>query len=229
MPRGLKQTRVGREHLAELDQVVLVAARAVEQQERARVVAFGRQVAMDVRLERVGHGRPCAGWESPTNVEEQVKRRAISPRPSLPPSPGPMDSVRLDKWLWAARFFKTRSLATDAIAGGKVDVNGDRAKPAKAVKPGDEIRLRIGPYEHILIVRELGERRGPASVAQTLYEETEASRAERERLAAQLKMAPAAFVYEEKGPPDEEGSSRPLALHRPKAPLDRRATCARSC
>ena len=115
-----------------------------------------------------------------------------------------MDSVRLDKWLWAARFFKTRSLATDAIAGGKVDVNGDRAKPAKAVKPGDEIRLRVGPYEHILIVRELGERRGPASVAQTLYEETEASRAERERLAAQLKMAPAAFVYEEKGRPTKK-------------------------
>jgi ribosome-associated heat shock protein Hsp15 len=115
-----------------------------------------------------------------------------------------MDSVRLDKWLWAARFFKTRSLATEAIAGGKVDVNGDRAKPSKAVKPGDEIRLRVGAYEYILIVRQLGERRGPASVAQTLYEETEASRAERERLAAQLKMAPAAFVYEEKGRPTKK-------------------------
>jgi ribosome-associated heat shock protein Hsp15 len=113
-------------------------------------------------------------------------------------------SVRLDKWLWAARFFKTRSLATEAVAGGKVDVNGERAKPAKAVKPGDQIRLRLGPYEHILIVRELGERRGPASVAQTLYEETEASRAERERLAAQLKMAPATFVYEEKGRPTKK-------------------------
>jgi ribosome-associated heat shock protein Hsp15 len=115
-----------------------------------------------------------------------------------------MHSIRLDKWLWAARFFKTRSLATEAIAGGKVDVNGDRAKPAKAVKPGDQIRLRSGPYEYILIVRELGERRGPASVALTLYEETEASRAERERLAEQLKMAPAAFVYEEKGRPTKK-------------------------
>jgi len=113
-------------------------------------------------------------------------------------------TVRLDKWLWAARFFKTRSLATDAVAGGKVDVNGERAKPAKPIKPGDEIRLRIGPYEHILIVREMGERRGPASVAQGLYEETEASRAERERLAAQLKMAPAMFVYEEKGRPTKK-------------------------
>jgi len=115
-----------------------------------------------------------------------------------------MDSVRLDKWLWAARFFKTRSLATQAVAGGKVDVNGDRAKPAKPVAPGDEIRLRVGPYEHILIVRDLGERRGPASVAATLYEETAASRAERERLAVQLRMAPAGFVYEEKGRPTKK-------------------------
>jgi len=117
---------------------------------------------------------------------------------------GGMDSVRLDKWLWAARFFKTRSLATEAVAGGKVDVNGDRAKPAKAIKPGDEVRLRVGPYEHILIVRELGERRGPASVAAALYEETEASRAGRERLAAQLRIAPAGFVYEGKGRPTKK-------------------------
>jgi ribosome-associated heat shock protein Hsp15 len=114
------------------------------------------------------------------------------------------DRVRLDKWLWAARFFKTRSLATEAVAGGKVEVNGERAKPAKAVKTGDEIRLRLGPYEHVLIVRQLGERRGPASVAQTLYEETQASRDARERLAAQLKMAPPAFVYEEKGRPTKK-------------------------
>jgi ribosome-associated heat shock protein Hsp15 len=115
-----------------------------------------------------------------------------------------MDSVRLDKWLWAARFFKTRSLATEAVAGGKVDVNGERAKPAKSIKSGDEIRLRVGPYEHILIVRALGERRGPASVAQGLYDETAESRAERERLAAQLKMAPAMFVYEDKGRPTKK-------------------------
>ena len=88
-----------------------------------------------------------------------------------------MDSVRLDKWLWAARFFKTRSLATEAVTGGKVEVNGERAKPAKSIKPGDEVRLKLGPYEHILIVRALGDRRGPASIAQGLYEETEASRA----------------------------------------------------
>ena len=118
--------------------------------------------------------------------------------------PDDPDRLRLDKWLWAARFFKTRSLATEAVAGGKVEVNGERAKPAKALKEGDEVRLRLGPYEHILIVRELSERRGPASVAQTLYEETQASRDERGRLAAQLKMAPAAFVYEEKGRPTKK-------------------------
>ncbi|HET7372234.1 MAG TPA: RNA-binding S4 domain-containing protein [Gemmatimonadaceae bacterium] len=114
------------------------------------------------------------------------------------------DRVRLDKWLWAARFFKTRSLATEAVAGGKVEVNGEHAKPAKAIKPGDEVRVRLGPYEHTLMVRALSERRGPASVAQTLYEETAGSRDARERLAAQLKLAPAAFVYEEKGRPTKK-------------------------
>jgi ribosome-associated heat shock protein Hsp15 len=114
------------------------------------------------------------------------------------------DRVRLDKWLWAARFFKTRSLATEAIAGGKVEVNGEHAKPSKPIKPGDEVKLRSGPYEHILIVKALLERRGPASVAQTLYDETEASKAAREKLALQLKLAPAAFVYEEKGRPTKK-------------------------
>jgi ribosome-associated heat shock protein Hsp15 len=114
------------------------------------------------------------------------------------------ERLRLDKWLWAARFFKTRSLATEAIAGGKVEVNGERAKPAKPLKLGDQVRLRLGPYEHTLIVRELSGRRGPASVAQAMYEETQASREARERLAAQLKMAPATFVYEEKGRPTKK-------------------------
>ena len=114
------------------------------------------------------------------------------------------DRLRLDKWLWAARFFKHRALATEAVAGGKIEVNGERAKPAKPLKIGDEIRLRLGPYEHIVIVRELSERRGPASVAQTLYEETKESKAERERLADQLKMSPATFVFEDKGRPTKK-------------------------
>ena len=109
--------------------------------------------------------------------------------------------VRLDKWLWAARFFKTRSLAADAIGGGKVMVNGERVKPAKLLQVGDEVQLRLGPYEHLVIVRGMSERRGPATAAAALYEETSASRAARERLSEQLRMAPAAFVYEDKGRP----------------------------
>ena len=109
--------------------------------------------------------------------------------------------VRLDKWLWAARFFKTRSLAADAIGGGKVLVAGERVKPAKLLQIGDEVRLRMGPYEHVVIVRAVSERRGPAPVAATLYEETAQSQATRTKLAEQLRMAPAAFVFEDKGRP----------------------------
>jgi ribosome-associated heat shock protein Hsp15 len=109
--------------------------------------------------------------------------------------------VRIDKWLWAARFFKTRSLAAEAIEGGKILVAGERVKPAKLLQPGDEVIVRLGPYEHVVTVRGVSERRGPASVAATLYEETAASRAAREKLAEQLRMAPAAFVYEDKGRP----------------------------
>jgi ribosome-associated heat shock protein Hsp15 len=119
----------------------------------------------------------------------------------MPDQKATTDRVRIDKWLWAARFFKTRSLAADAIGGGKVSVNGDGVKPAKMIQIGDEVRVRLGPYEHVIAVRGLSERRGPASVAQTLYEETAASVATREKLAEQLRMAPAAFVYEEKGRP----------------------------
>ena len=114
---------------------------------------------------------------------------------------GTQERVRIDKWLWAARFFKTRSLAADAVAAGKVDVNGDRVKPAKLLQRGDEVSIRLGPYQHVVHVRGLSERRGPASVAVTLYEETAESSAARAKLAEQLRMAPAAFVYEEKGRP----------------------------
>lgn len=97
------------------------------------------------------------------------------------------DSVRIDKWLWAARFFKTRSMAADAVTGGKVDVNGERVKPAKAVKIGDELKVRVGYYEHVVAVRALSDKRGPASVAQALYEETAESIAIRTRLAERMR------------------------------------------
>lgn len=104
-------------------------------------------------------------------------------------SPLRTDPVRIDKWLWAARFFKTRSLAADAVDGGKVYVNDERAKPAKPVRPGDQVRLRLGPYEHVLQVLGTAERRGPAPEAQRLYEETAASREAREKLHWQLTKA----------------------------------------
>jgi ribosome-associated heat shock protein Hsp15 len=102
--------------------------------------------------------------------------------------------VRLDKWLWAARFYKTRTLAAEAIAGGKVQVNGDRAKRARPLVVGDEVRVRLGPYERRVVVRELSEQRGAASVAAKLYEETAESREAREKLAVQLKTLHSAFV-----------------------------------
>lgn len=89
--------------------------------------------------------------------------------------------MRLDKWLWAARFFKTRSLAQQAIAAGHVRLRGERVKPAHELKPGDELLLRKGDLEWQVIVRLMSERRGPAEEAMKLYEETAQSRAERER------------------------------------------------
>jgi len=94
--------------------------------------------------------------------------------------PSEMSQTRLDKWLWAARFFKTRGLATDAATGGKVQVNGGRAKPARPIRIGDEVIVRRGPSTLTVTVRALSDRRGPASEAVLLYEETESSRAARE-------------------------------------------------
>ena len=116
-------------------------------------------------------------------------------------------AVRLDKWLWAARFYKTRSLATAAVAGGKVHVNGERAKPAKPVAPGDTVRIRIPPYEWVVVVRGLAERRGSAAVAAGLYEETAASRAARERLALGFRLVQG-DVYEGKGRPTKRDRRR---------------------
>jgi ribosome-associated heat shock protein Hsp15 len=108
--------------------------------------------------------------------------------------------MRIDKWLWAARFYKTRSLASDAVDGGHVEHNGDRAKPSKQVREGDELRIRLNQTTHVVIVRGLSERRGPASEARLLYDETEASRLERERLAEQRRLAPPP-AYEDGGRP----------------------------
>jgi ribosome-associated heat shock protein Hsp15 len=102
--------------------------------------------------------------------------------------------MRLDKWLWAARFYKTRSLAAEAIAAGHVSVNGERAKAAKALRAGDAVEIRRPPYVHGIVVKALSERRGPAPEAQALYEESEESRARRTQMAAELKsFAPPRF------------------------------------
>ena len=103
------------------------------------------------------------------------------------------ESVRLDKWLWAARFFKTRRLATDAVNGGKVEVNGHKAKPARSVHVGDEVRVRKDAMDYHLLVEGLSDRRGPAAVAQALYRETDASRLRREQVRAQLRAQASAF------------------------------------
>jgi ribosome-associated heat shock protein Hsp15 len=97
------------------------------------------------------------------------------------------ESVRIDKWLWAARFFKTRSLATDAVEGGKIKLNGERPKPAKAVKIGDRLEVRGGPFTFAISILALSDKRGPASVAATLYAESDASQAARKILAEQLR------------------------------------------
>jgi len=113
------------------------------------------------------------------------------------------DRVRLDRWLWAARFFKTRALAAAAVAGGKVQVNGIRAKPAKQLQVGDGVRVRVGPYEWLITVRGLSERRGPPKTALALYEEAADGRVARERLAEQHKIAPAP-TYHGKGRPTKK-------------------------
>lgn len=102
----------------------------------------------------------------------------------------PPATTRIDKWLWAARFFKTRSAATAAVTGGKVEVNGDPAKPARTVTVGDTVEVRVPPYTWTVEVTGIGERRGSASQAAILFRETEASRTARERQAQQLRDAP---------------------------------------
>ena len=112
----------------------------------------------------------------------------------------PAGKARLDKWLWAARFFKTRVLAAEAIDGGKVDVNGDRAKRSKLVQVGDHLRLRNGAIEWQLSVTGVAARRGSAQVAQTLYEESVEGKTRRLALQEQLRSMPTAFAHGESRP-----------------------------
>ena len=115
------------------------------------------------------------------------------------------EPIRIDKWLWAARFFKTRSLAAEAVSGGKVEINGERAKPSRVVRIGDKLCVRRGPYEWIVVVKELSRLRGPAPQAQLLYEETDESSQQRQAHAAQLKL---------ERPPDFDAPGRPTKRDR---------------
>ena len=108
-----------------------------------------------------------------------------------------MERVRLDKFLWTARFYKTRSISTEAIDGGKVRVNGDRVKPAKEVKAGDMIELRAGDSEYTILVKALADKRGSADIARALYEETSESQAARAATAERRRRLsdPAEQIY----------------------------------
>lgn len=131
----------------------------------------------------------------------------MTPRGGRPADDGGPDQAgtqRLDKWLWAARFFKTRALAVEAIGGGKVEVNGEKPKRAKAVRPGDQLKIRLGPYLHLVTVTALQERRGSAAVAATMYTEDAEGRRQREWLAEQHRLARDEFRHGEGRPGKQE-------------------------
>lgn len=100
-----------------------------------------------------------------------------------------VEQVRIDRWLWAARLFKTRGAATEAVLGGRVHLNGERVKPAKDVRPGDRLEVTVADTRRTVVVRALADKRGPATVAATLYEETPQSIALREQRAAERRLA----------------------------------------
>ena len=116
-----------------------------------------------------------------------------------------MDKLRVDKWLWAARFYRTRTLASDEVVKGRVEVNGQEVKPSREVKAGDTVSLRQGAVIRIVVVKGLSGVRGPAPVAQQLYEETGASVAARERAAEQRRLSPEPAHSIEQGRPTKRG------------------------
>jgi ribosome-associated heat shock protein Hsp15 len=116
-----------------------------------------------------------------------------------------MEKLRIDKWLWAARFHKTRSLAVEEIERGRVEVNGQEVKPSREVKAGDTVSVRQGHVRRTVVVRGISAVRGPAPVAQQLYEETPESVAERERAAEMRRLAPEPALAIEQGRPTKRG------------------------
>lgn len=127
------------------------------------------------------------------------------------------EKIRIDKWLWAARFFKTRSLASDAINGGHVHLNGSRVKPSRALAVGDELRIQRGREEMIVIVGQLSDKRGPATVAQGLYTETEASRVAREQ-GAEMRRLQSAGMSAPEGRPSKRDRRNIIRFIREQEP-----------
>ncbi|MEY2516128.1 MAG: ribosome-associated heat shock protein Hsp15 [bacterium] len=124
------------------------------------------------------------------------------------------DRMRIDRWLWVARFFKTRGLAAEAVKGGRVHVDGQSVKAAKDVGPGDRLEITIGQVRREVLVRAIAPRRGPAAEAALLYEETEESVAAREHAAAQRRLS---------APPVFDGGGRPTKRDRRLLEAERRA------
>jgi ribosome-associated heat shock protein Hsp15 len=131
-----------------------------------------------------------------------------------------MDDVRLDKWLWAARFYKTRSLAVEEIGKGRVQVNGLAAKPARALRVGDVVELRREGIVRTVAVRALSEVRGPAPAAQALYEETPESIAQRERQAQERRFGAEPSQAIEQGRPTKRDRRKLADWNRWSATVD---------
>ena len=130
-----------------------------------------------------------------------------------------MESIRIDKWLWAARFYKTRSTATEAVLGGHVRVNDERVKPSKDVRAGDVVEVRVGELRRTVVVHAIADKRGPARVAATMYEETPESVAGRERAAAERRLS---------RPPGADFGPRPTKQARRKMDALRRSRRGRA-
>ena len=172
--------------------------------------ALGGSITLDNRID---HGR-ISGLDA--TVRLPLAR-------AMGHNPGVMDKIRIDKWLWAARFFKTRSLAVDEIGKGRVQVNAQDAKPSREVRPGDTVTLRQGPVQRTVTVRGISGARGPAPVAQLLYEETPDSIAAREQAAEQRRLAPEPALGITQGRPTKR-DRRDISqrLGRPLERIDRR-------
>ena len=162
----------------------------------------------------MGAGSNVVERSSPLHTRPKHRRKAGAGGKKYASSVPDPTQVRIDKWLWAARFYKTRSAATDAVLGGLVQVGGERVKPARDVRPGDVLEVRVGTVRRTVVVRGLAERRGPASVAATLYEETPDSVAVREEQALLRRLAP---------PPGADLGARPTKQDRRRLDALRRA------